>query len=220
MWDKVDSRIRVALSKIRLTFRAVISMVRSNTPVQLVQANGVAGETLQDNELFQHYGFTSNPLPGTMGIVVPVGGKTAHGIIIATEHGTYRLKSLASGEVALYTDEGDSIVLNRGRMINVTTQTMNINAANAVNIKTQKLNINASDSVNATTPAVNASQQVTVAGTLAANGGMTAKAGSGGGAAVMIDGTVDVTEDVSINGKSVIGHDHVDSMNGITSTMR
>lgn len=219
MWDKVDSRIRNALIKIRLPFRAVISMVRSDTPVQLMQGQGVAGETLQDNELFQHYGFTSNPLKGTMGIVVPVGGRTAHGIIIATEHGTYRLKGLASGEVALYTDEGDSIVLNRGRMINVTTQTLNIDAASAVNIKTQTLNIQAATSVNATTPVINASQQVKVAGTLAANGGMTAQAGAGGGAAVAIAGTVDVTEDVTINGKSVVDHDHKDSVGGMTSTM-
>ena len=172
---------------------------------------------LQDNELFQHYGFTSNPLSGAMMVVLPVGGRTAHGIVIATEHGQYRLKNLASGEVALYTDEGDSIVLNRGRVMNMTTQTLNINAAQAVNIKTQTLTIDAATAVNANTPAVNASQQVTVAGSLAANGGMTAKAGSGGGAAIAIAGTASVTQDVVINGKSIIGHDHKDSMGGTTS---
>lgn len=202
MWDKVDGRIRNALTKIRLAFRSVLSIVRSDTPVQLVQAAGLAGETLQDNELFQHYGFTSNPLPGTMAIVLPVGGKTAHGIIIATEHGQYRLKSLAPGEVALYTDEGDSIVLNRGRIINVTTQTLNINASKEVNINT---------------PQLNASEQVNVAGALAANGGMTAKAGSGGGAAVEIAGDARITGDATIGNKSFLGHDHRDSMGGTTS---
>lgn len=217
MWDKVDGRIRNALSKIRLAFRSVITMTASGGNVQLVQANGLAGETLQDNELFQHYGFTSNPLSGTMAVVLPVGGKTAHGIIIATEHGKFRLKNLAPGEVALYTDEGDSIVLNRGRVINVTTQTLNINAENVVNIKTQTLNINASSAVNATTPQVNASQQVNVAGVLAANGGLTATAGAGGGAAATISGTVQVTQDVIASSKSLVGHDHKDSMGGTTT---
>ncbi|WP_175948769.1 phage baseplate assembly protein V [Burkholderia pyrrocinia] len=202
MWDKVDRRIRNALSKVRLAFRADLTMTASGGNVQFVQANGLAGEELQDNELFQHYGFTSNPLPGTMAIVLPIGGKTAHGIIIATEHGSYRLKSLAPGEVALYTDEGDSIVLNRGRIINVTTQTLNINASKEVNINT---------------PQLNASQQVTVAGTLAANGGMTAQAGSGGGAAVQIAGDAHITGDATIGGKGFLEHDHRDSMGGIVS---
>lgn len=202
MWDKVDGRIRNALSKIRLAFRGVLTMTASGGNVQLVQANGVAGEVLQDNELFQQYGFTSNPLPGTMAIVLPIGGKTAHGIVIATEHGQYRLKSLAPGEVALYTDEGDSVALKRGRIVNITTQTLNINASEAVNINT---------------PQINASEQVNVAGTLAANGGMTAKAGTSGGVAIEIAGEASITEDVVVAGKSFIGHDHRDSMSGTTS---
>ncbi|MEX3688851.1 phage baseplate assembly protein V [Paraburkholderia sp. BR14263] len=217
MWDKVDGRIRIAMSKIRLAFRAVLSIVGSDAGVQLVQGQGVAGETLQDNELFQHYGFTSNPPAGTMAVVIPVGGKTAHGIIVATEHAAYRKKSLATGEVAIYTSEGDFIVLRQGRVIDISTQTLNINADNAVNIKTGKLTIDASDSVNANTPAVNASQQVNVTGALAANGGMTAKAGADGGAAVTIAGEAHVTEDVVAGGKSLLHHDHEDSMGGTTT---
>ncbi|KIP18303.1 phage baseplate assembly V family protein [Burkholderia sp. MSHR3999] len=217
MWDKVDGRIKIAMSKIRLAFRAVISIVGSDSGVQLIQGQGVAGETLQDNELFQHYGFTSNPPAGTMAIVIPVGGKTAHGVIVATEHASARRKSLASGEVAIYTSEGDSIVLRHGRIIDINTQTLNINADNVVNIKTRQLNVDASEEVNANTPAVNASQQVTVAGALAANGGMTAKAGEGGGAAVAIDGEAHITEDVVAGGKSLVHHEHQDSNGGVTT---
>ncbi len=217
MWAKVDGRIRAAMSRIRLAFRGVISMVRSDTDIQLVQGAGLADEQLQDAELFQHYGFTSNPLPGAMQIVLPIGGKTAHGIIIATEHGSYRLKGLASGEVALYTDEGDSIVLNRGRLINLTTQTLNINAAQAVNINTEVINMNASQAVNATTPALTASQQVVVEGGLAANGGMTAQAGAAGGDAMQITGTAKISVDVIAGGVSLANHPHHDSIGGITT---
>ncbi len=132
----IDRRIRHFLGGIRLGFRGVITLVKAAGHVQLVQMDGLAGEQLQDNELFQHYGYTSNPPAGTMAIVLPIGGRTAHGIIVATEHGGYRLKNLASGEVALYSDEGDSIVLRRGRLIEVTTQTLRINASDRVEMNT------------------------------------------------------------------------------------
>ncbi len=121
MTGDIDKRIERALGRIRLAFRGVINLVNAAAHVQFVQGEGFASEKLRDNELFQHYGFTSHPLPGTMAVVLPIGGKTAHGIVIATEHATYRLKGLESGEVALYTDEdgngGHRIVLKRGREI-------------------------------------------------------------------------------------------------------
>jgi len=52
--------------------------------------------------------------------VLPLGGRTSDGIMIATEHSSYRLQGLESGEVAIYTDEGASIVLKRNRIISVT----------------------------------------------------------------------------------------------------
>lgn len=122
--EQIDRRVRAALGNIRLAFRGVITLVKAAGAVQLVQMDALAGEQLQDNELMQHYGFTSNPLPGTMAIVLPIGGRTAHGIIVATEHGSYRIKNLAPGEVALYTDEDQAgadhrIILKRGKEIHL-----------------------------------------------------------------------------------------------------
>lgn len=136
MIEQIDARIRRALGSIRLAFRGVITLVKAAGSVQLLQVDGLAGEQLQDNELFQHYGFTSNPPPGTMCIVLPIGGKTAHGIIIATEHGSYRLKGLQSGETALYTDEGDNLVLKRGHIMEANTETFRVNASTAIELNT------------------------------------------------------------------------------------
>jgi len=127
----IDARVRRHLSGIRLAFRGVITLVKTASAVQLVQLDGLSGERVQDSELMQQYGITSNPPAGSMAIVLPIGGKTAHGIIIATEHGTYRLKNLESGEVALYSDEGDSVILKRGRIMEVTTETLIANTATA-----------------------------------------------------------------------------------------
>ncbi|MDP2786599.1 MAG: phage baseplate assembly protein V [Pseudomonadota bacterium] len=122
-------RIDRALARVRQAFRGVVKTVNSAPAVQLVQVDGLDGETLQAAELMQHYGLTSNPPAGTMAVLLPIGGRTAHGIVIATEHGAYRLKGLASGEVALYTDEGDHIHLKRGRVVEINTQTLIVNAS-------------------------------------------------------------------------------------------
>lgn len=217
MWHKVEAYVNRALARIRLPFRGVIGQVNSGADVQFVNGTGLNGETVEDAEYFQHYGFTSNPPAGAMKVIVPVGGRTAHGIIIATEHSAYRMKALKTGELAIYTDEGDSMVFNRGRVINFTTQTLNINAAQAVNINTAKYTVTASDSANFDTPQVNASENLNVTGVTAANGGMTAKPGAAGGDAVQIAGTARVDTDVIIAGKSQLGHTHTDSMNGKTS---
>ncbi|MGH3443611.1 MAG: phage baseplate assembly protein V, partial [Nitriliruptorales bacterium] len=51
----------------------------------------------------------------------------------------YRLQSLAPGEVAIYTDEGDKVHFKRGRVIDIETGTLNIRASQAVNIDTPTL---------------------------------------------------------------------------------
>lgn len=111
--DIIQRAIDRAMSRVRMAFRTVMTGIDTKPPIQLVQADGMAGEQLQDNELMQHYGFTSVPLAGAQMVVLPIGGKTAHGIIIATEHTQYRLKALKNGEVALYDDQGQQIVLTR-----------------------------------------------------------------------------------------------------------
>lgn len=111
----IDQRIRRFLGSIRLTFRGVITLVNAAGAIQLVQLNGVQGEQLQDAELFQQFGFTSNVPAGAMCVVLPIGGRTAHGIVIATEHGQYRLANLASGETAIYNQWGDYVALKADR---------------------------------------------------------------------------------------------------------
>lgn len=164
MVKTIDARIQRALGGIRQAFRGVVTLVKSAGAVQLVQLDGMAGERLQDTELFQQYGYTSNPPAGTMAILLPIGGKTAHGIIIATEHGNFRLKSLKSGEVALYSDEGDSIVLKRGRIMEVTTHTFRVNAATAIELNAPTITGTAGTSVSFNTPTVNASAAIVAQG--------------------------------------------------------
>lgn len=140
----IDERIARALARVRMAFRGVLTALNTAPAVQLAQADGLSGEQIQAAELMQHYGLTSAPPAGTMVVALPLGGRTAHTIIIATEHDSYRLKGLQSGEVALYTDEGDKIVLKRGRVIEIDTQHLVVNAGADVVINTPQFTVNAS----------------------------------------------------------------------------
>jgi phage baseplate assembly protein V len=147
-----------------LAFRGRGRAINTAAPVQLVDGEGMAGEPIRGAELMQHYGFTSTPPAGFMFACLPIGGKTAHGIIVATEHGTYRLKGLKTGEVALYSDEGDSIVLKRGRVIEVTTETYRINASKAIELNAPDITGTASNQIALNTPMVAASQDIKAQG--------------------------------------------------------
>lgn len=170
MIREVKRHIERALNGIRLGFRGKLTRNNSASPIQLAQAAGLADELLQNVELMQQYGYTSNPPPDSECIVLPLGGRTGHGIIIATEHGNYRLKNLKPGEVALYSDEGDSIVLKRGRIIEVTTQTFRINATTAIELNAPVITGNASTSVAFNTPTVNASAAIVAQGEISDHG--------------------------------------------------
>lgn len=179
MIKQIDERIRRQLSGIRLAFRGVITLVKAAGSVQLVQLDGVSGEQLQDAELFQQYGYTSNPPAGSMAIVLPIGGKTAHGVIIATEHGTYRLKGLKSGETALYSDEGDSVILKRGRIMEVTTNTFRVNAAMSIELNSPTITGNAGTSVSFNTPTLHASAAIVAHGDITDSAATTPKTMAG-----------------------------------------
>lgn len=148
MIAQIDKRINRALGAIRLAFRGVVSHVNTAPAIMLVQADGLNGEQLQAAEYFQHYGFTSNPPAGAMMVVLPIGGKTAHGIVVATEHAAFRIKGLQSGETAIYNNNGDKIVIHIDGTIEVV----------------------ASSKVQITSPLVTMSGNLNVTGNIVANG--------------------------------------------------
>lgn len=144
----MQRHIARAIGNIRLAFRARLARNNCAGPVQLAQAAGLADELLQNVELMQQFGLTSHPPAGTQCVVLPVGGKTSHSLIIATEHGDYRMRALASGEVAIYNQWGDHVLLRTDRRMQVVS-------ALAVDI---------------TTPLVTMSGDLHVAGSVVAQG--------------------------------------------------
>ncbi|TXE27154.1 phage baseplate assembly protein V [Serratia marcescens] len=201
----IERRIAKALRGIRLAFRAEITRINTTGGVQTTQLAGLEAENLEEVEMFQHYGLTSVPPEGAMAIVLPLGGDTTHGIIITTEHSAYRLQGLASGEVALYSDEGTSVVLRRGKILEANCETFNMNCKN--------FNVNATEKATFTTPNLYATGQLTSDGQITGNGGMAIKGGEGGKAA-SIEGNVEHTggtfssPDIEVGGVKQGTHKH------------
>ncbi|EPJ7506868.1 phage baseplate assembly protein V [Klebsiella pneumoniae] len=158
MWTQVDSRIRAALRGIRLAFRGRLTRVKSDLSIQQVQLKGLAGEQLQDAELFQHFGFTSCPPAGTQCIVLPIGGQTSHAIIIATENGAYRLQ-VASGEMAIYSDEGAYVHIKKGRIVETECDEYLVKAKKYT-VQAENFDVTATAGANFETPQLKTSDQL------------------------------------------------------------
>lgn len=124
---RLQNKIQNTLSDMRFAFRGVLNLVKSADTIQKVQVSGLSGETLQDVEFMQQFGLTSVPPTGTQVVVLPMGGKTTHSIVIATENGSFRVKNLKGGEVAVYDQSGSTIILKQGRLIEVDCDIFKLN---------------------------------------------------------------------------------------------
>lgn len=100
--------------------RAVLGTVDDSKKLQIVQLEMLEGETRDDIERFQNYGFSSRPEAGAEAVVLFVGGRRDHGLAIAAEDRRYRFVNLTAGEVVVYNRFGASIVMKANGDIQVT----------------------------------------------------------------------------------------------------
>lgn len=112
----IDERIRRALRALRLPFRARLTQLNGAPGLQLAQGQGLAGEQAQAVEVLQQFGFSSGIPEGSQLIVLPLAGRSSANVVIATEHGAYRLK-VGPGEARMYSQEGAYVHIKQGRVI-------------------------------------------------------------------------------------------------------
>lgn len=124
-----------------LVTRAVVALVNDAAKMQSLQVSLLADEALDGVEHWQPYGYTFKPHAGAEALTLAVGGHRAHSVVIAVADRRYRLTGLEDGEVAIYSDEGDKVHLKRGKVIEISTGTLNIAATTAVNFTTPLLNL-------------------------------------------------------------------------------
>lgn len=138
----VESATRQMKNRIMLIVgRGRIESVDDSKKIQLVKGSLLAGEVKDGMESMAHFGFSSNCPEGGDMIINSVASNRDHAIIIATEHREYRFKDLGSGEVVLYSKDGDHVHLKDGNAIDIKTKTLNITAETIVNITSPNVNI-------------------------------------------------------------------------------
>ena len=200
----IKQHTETALGAVRQAFRGKLNLVKSADNIQKVQVSGLADETLQDVELMQQFGLTSVPPAGTQVVVLPMGGETTHSIVIATENGSFRVKNLQSGEVAVYDESGSSIILKKGRLIEIDCDTLKITASTKVEISS---------------PVVETDRVFTAQGQINGNGGMAIQGGSGATFSCDVTqtgGSFTTDGDVTASGKSLVTHTHQGDSGGMT----
>lgn len=88
-----------------LIARAVIHLVAAGGPTQQLQAEISAGEVKNDFDLLEPYGLTAQPLPGAVAVCLFMGGERDNGAAVLAHDQDKRPRTLAPGDVALYTDQ-------------------------------------------------------------------------------------------------------------------
>jgi phage baseplate assembly protein V len=127
--DQLARVLRPISLRIRsIVARGVIKDIDDDGATQKIGSSFLKGEYIGRMEHPQTYGFTANPHIGMETIAVFADGDRSRGIIIAVGDRKFRVRGMQSGEVAMYTDEGDTILMGRGHKITATTETFTINA--------------------------------------------------------------------------------------------
>lgn len=175
-------RIRLMIS------RSVLRAADDERRIQELRLAVLEGESMDRVQRFQEYGFTSRPLPGAEAIGVAVGASRGHFVAVAVDDRRHRKRNLKEGEVALYTDEGDFILLARGRV-------MEIVAGAALNVTAPEVTVTATTQVTIDTP------QMRVTGDLSVDGEVSDHSGT-------VQGVRDTYN----------GHTHTGDTGGTTST--
>lgn len=140
---------RLLVQVANLIARVVLRRVDDSKKMQSIQVQVLDGETRNNVERVQNYGFTSVPLPDAEGVAVFINGDRGHGLVVAMDDRRYRPTGLQAGEVAIYTDQGDKVVLERGGTIRVTASTKVVVAAPLVELAGNTRSVSKGEDLNA-----------------------------------------------------------------------
>lgn len=174
--------------------RGVVNLVQDGLKMQGQQITLLDGEVVDNVERAQNYGFTSVPHAGAECFVGFIGSGREHGVILIVDDRRYRLKGLKGGEVALYTDEGDTLIFKRERTVELVTKNFVVKAEDSIDMQTKKYTVTASQGVQYNTPVFG----------LGGDGGCEANIAAN----IALDGTLHSTGDQVAGGVSQRGHTH------------
>jgi phage gp45-like len=164
---------RIFRRALMMTAPVLITTVDDSGPIQIaqVQVNNT-GETLDNTAVMHLYGYSAVPPEKSDAAAIFITGQRSNPIIVATNNQQARLKNLQPGESALYTDEGDTVQLNRGNKLNLNSKdTITAKSDNAFHVDTKTATIEASQQVEHKTPLVIIDKDLKAKGIIDAAGG-------------------------------------------------
>ena len=113
-FDIARAVVRPTAERVRMTVaRGVVALVNDALKCQALQVTLLADEVQDGVERFQEYGFTSVPFTGAEVVYLSVGGNRGHGIVVAVADRRHRPTGLAEGDVAMHTDKGVRVKVDR-----------------------------------------------------------------------------------------------------------
>lgn len=124
MLDPLRRRLRLVVQ------RAVVEYVHTANGRPFVQFIATGGEAC-DAEMVQPFGLSSQPVKGAGAIVLNLNGDRSHAVAINVGDNRYRV-DVGVGEVALYNQDGATIHLKAGRIIEIDADQVNINCDVAI----------------------------------------------------------------------------------------
>lgn len=135
-----------------------------------LQVSMLYGDTRDQVEHFEPYGFTAEPYVGAECLAVSLAGDRDHTIVVATPDRRYRPVSLKDGEVVLYDDLGRKVYLSRDGIkvegvsspVTVSTSSSVTVTANAITLKAPTITLDGE---------VKATKNITAAGDINDKGG-------------------------------------------------
>ena len=119
--DRLYRRILTSIAPVQIT------ATDDSGPIHKaqVQVNGTP-EAIDNVGVMQIYGLASHAMPGSDATAMFIHGRRDNPIIIATGNQQYRLRGLASGEVALYDKNGSIIKLAANGDISIIAASGNV----------------------------------------------------------------------------------------------
>ena len=144
MMKSVGARIQKATSQVRQSFLGLVARGGSKT----LQLKGFADETLQEVELIQQVGFSSYVPEDAKVVVIPLQGKTAKSVVIATTGGKV-VVNVETGQTCVFDQFGHQVLLHENgikmlgnvEVIGSITATENIESAKEVLDKTSSMQV-------------------------------------------------------------------------------
>ena len=191
-----------------LVSRAVLAAVNAAPGCQTLQVTILADEPQVDVEHMEPYGFTSNPPAGAEGVILNVAGQRGAAVGLNFGNRSVRVKGLKSGEVCLFTDEGDKITLKRDRHMELETLHLLVKAEEDVVMETKRYTVKASSGVAYQTPSYQLGGEGGCAAAISADMSITGDTTQ--------DGSITSTGDQVAAGVSTAHHPHPGDSGGTT----